>query len=159
MQRSTLGRLRQQARSVPKVRTIPVQRLEIALDVNGHVLGPGVALVGPDRFEVPACLVREGLLYLVVDGVLGGPAEIVLDDGTREWDGRLPGRDVLLLGAVQGTDVHLHRAVVQREGERLGDLPPAVRSVGEVLDGPPVKIVAERHASLCTCRQCMPEKY
>jgi len=139
MQRSTLGRLREQGRTVPRTRTVPVQRLEIALDVNGHVLGPGVAIVGPDRFEVPPCLVREGLLYLASDGVHGGPAEIVLDDGTRDWSGTLPGRDVLLLGAVQGRDVHLHRAVVVREGERLTEMPPAVRTVAEVLDGPLAK--------------------
>jgi hypothetical protein len=139
MQRSTLGRLREQARTVSRTRTVPVQRLEIALDVNGHVLGPGVALVGPDRFEVPPCVVREGLLYLAVDGILGGPAEIVLDDGACDWDGTLPGRDVLLLGAVQGTEVHLHKAVAQREGERLTEMPPAVRSIAEVLDGPLVK--------------------
>ena len=138
MQRSTLGRLREQARTVPRTRTVPVQRLEIALDVNGHVLGPGVALVGPDRFEVPACVVREGLLYLVVDG-RGGAGEIVLDDGARAWDGTVQGCDVLLLGAVQGTDVHLHKAVVQREGEQLTEMPPAVRTVAEVLDGALVK--------------------
>lgn len=139
MNRSTLGRLREQSRTVPRTRTVPVQRLEIAIAVNGPVIGPGVAQVGPDRFDVPACAVREGLLYLAVDGILGGPAEIVLDDGAREWDGTLPGRDVLLLGVVQGTDVHLHKAVVQREGEQRTELPPAVRSIAEVLDGMLVK--------------------
>jgi hypothetical protein len=138
MQRSTLGRLREQARTIPRTRTVPVQRLEIALDVNGHVLGPGLALVGPDRFDVSACLVREGLLYLVVDA-RGGAGEIVLDDGQRDWDGTVQGCEVLLLGAVQGADVHLHKAVVQRQGERLVDLPPAVRTVAEVLDGPLAK--------------------
>lgn len=140
MQRSTFGRLREQARTVTRTRTVPVQRLEIALDVNGHVIGPGVAQVGPDRFVVPACLVREGLLYLAVDG-MGGSCEVVLDDSTSEWDGTLPGREVLLLGAVQGGGVHLHKAVVQREGEYddFGDLPPVVRTVAEVLDGALVK--------------------
>jgi hypothetical protein len=138
MQRSTLGRLREQARSTPRTRTVPVQRLEIELDVNGHVLGPGVAQVGPDRFEVPPCVVREGLLYLVVAG-RGGGGEIVLDDGAREWDGTVQGCDVLLLGAVQSTEVHLHKAVVQSKGERLTEMPPAVRSIAEVLDGPLVK--------------------
>lgn len=139
MQRSTLGRLREQARMVNRAGSVAIDRLEIALNVNGHVLGPGVAQVGPDRFDVPACLVREGQLYLAVDGILGGPAEIVLDDGAREWDGTLPGRDVLLLGVVQGEDVHLHKAVVQRAGEARADLPPAVRTVAEVLDGTLVK--------------------
>lgn len=139
MQRSSLGRLRQQARNRIQP-SVSVRRLEITLQVHGQELGPGVVQLGPTRLEIPACRVHHGLLYIVTDE-RAGTAEIAVDDASREWGGTLPGREVLLLGAAQGDDVHLHRAVVARERDEapVTELPRA-RTIAEVLDEQPAKV-------------------
>jgi hypothetical protein len=130
MRRSTLGTLRQQHRQISApARAVP--RLEIALDVAGDVIGPGQVTLEGHPHQVGARIVRDGLLYLAL-AVGAGTAELVLDDAGTEWDGTLPGREVLLVGAVQDGRAHLHGIVAQRPVD-AGLAAAPVRTVAELL--------------------------
>jgi len=140
MKQSSLGALRAaRHRNLAAQPTVSARRLDIALAVAGLAVGPGFVRVAAEQYEVPACLAREGLLYLALEPAAGA-CEIVLDDASREWSGALPGREVVLLGAVQGEELHLHRAVIQTAADDPLAEPPRVRTVAELLDERPGKV-------------------
>ena len=131
MRRSTLGNLRQARRAIQQQPARSVARLEIGLAVAAPAVGPGELVLDGSEYAIEARTLRDGQLYVVV--APGRGAELVLDDGTVEWDGRIPEHVLLLLGVVQEGQPHLARMVQHRApGDGLAAA-PLVRTVAELL--------------------------